>query len=182
MRNLAFLFLCASASMGCGAPMPSSDGGADASVEDPACAAPGLEPDLRPSPLMGAAVGANGALEEGQYVFSTTALRLKSTPAAGQRFMQAMGEINAELATQPGLLAYSFATSARCNVARTLTVWRDEASMYAFSTGAAHRAAVRAVGEMSRGGSRVTHWNGAASEANWPRAQEVLAASAGPTY
>lgn len=182
MRNITVFSLCASMAMGCGAPMISSDGGADAAVEDPACAAPGLEPDLRPSPLAGSAVDASGALAPGQYVFSTTALRLKSTAAAGQRFMQAMGAISAELATQPGLLAYSFATSTRCNVARTLTVWRDEASMYAFATGAAHRAAARSVGEMSRGGSRVTHWNGAASEATWPRAQEVLAASTGPTY
>lgn len=182
MKLTAVLLLSASVAVGCGAPMNTSDGGADGAAEDPACMVAGLEPDLRMSPLQGPAVDANGALAAGQYVFSTTQLRMKSTAAAAQRFNEVMGGIGAALETQPGLLAHSVATSTRCNTARTLTVWRDEAAMYAFSSGGPHANAVAAVSEISRGGSRVTHWNGPATDATWDNAALTLTASTGPSY
>jgi heme-degrading monooxygenase HmoA len=180
MRISTMILFFACISTGCGAPMLSSD--ADSAADDPACTVAGLEPDLRPTAFAGSAVGADGALVPGQYVFSTTALRMKRTAASAARFRQAMELITPALQTQSGLLAQATATSERCNVARTLTVWRDEASMYAFVRGAAHRAAVQSVGEISRGGSRVTHWNGSAAEATWANAAQVLEASTGPSY
>lgn len=182
MKLISMVLLSASLAIGCGAPMNTIDGGADGATEDPACAAEGLESDLRPSPLQGSAVDANGALMAGQYVFSTTRLKLRFTPAAGQRFNELMGPISTALASQPGLLAQSVATSTRCNVARTLTVWRDEASMYAFVSSSSHTAAMAAVSEVSRGGSRTTHWSGAQSQGSWEFAAQSLVASAGPTY
>lgn len=182
MQRMALVLLSATLAVGCGAPMSATDGGADGAAEDPACMAEGLESDLRPSPLQGSAVDANGALVAGQYVFSTTRLKLRFTPAAGQQFNALMGPISEELAAQPGLLAQSVATSTRCNVARTFTVWRDEASMYAFVSSRAHTAAMAAVSEVSRGGSRTTHWSGAHTQASWEIAAQSLVASTGPAY
>lgn len=180
--KLSIIVLFGALVVGCGAPMGAADAGADSAAEDPSCASEALEADLRPSPLQGSAVDANGALAAGQYVFSTTRLKLKFSATAGQRFNELMGAISTALESQPGLLAHSVATSTRCNVARTFTVWRDEAAMYAFVSSAPHAAAMAAVSEVSRGGSRTTHWSGAHTQASWEIAAQSLVASAGPGY
>lgn len=155
---------------------------ADASTEDPLCETGGLEPDFAGEPLQGSGVDASGRLAPGSYVLSTTRIRSLATLAARQRFQALMGGIMPTLATAPGLVAVSFGGSQRCATGRTLTVWRDEASMFAWVHTAPHQEAINSVREVSRGGSRVTHWNGDATQATWVRAAEVLRDSRGPEY
>jgi hypothetical protein len=169
------LLLALPALQGCGA-----DASPAPSATDP-CQRGTLEADFMGSPLAGPGV-TNGVLAPGRYVFSSTYLRLRPEPAAQMRFGQFMGPISADLRTRAGLVAYSAGTSASCGTARTLTVWRDEMAMYDFVSSPAHGAAVMGVAEVSRGGSVVTHWSGAATEATWAAGARQVAAITGPTY
>lgn len=152
--------------------------------EDPLadCTRDSLEADLQSSPLNGSAVQADGTLAPGSYVVSSTYLKLRPEPAAQGRFQELMGPIMQSLQAQQGLVALQLATSERCGTARTLSVWRDEAAMYGFVTGDAHVAAVRAVNEVSRGGSIVTHWSDDAQGVSWAKAAQQLGADTGPFY
>lgn len=117
------------------------------------------------------------------WVVSSTYLRLKSEPAAMARFGELMGPIQQALATQPGLLAIEFGSSMSCGTARTFSVWESEEAMFEFVAGPAHGAARAAVGEVSRGGSIVTHWTTArADQSTWDEAARRLAADEGPLY
>lgn len=154
----------------------------------PLCERGELEDDLS---FLGAAVGpavdpSTGKLKappaEG-WVISSTYLRLKSDPTAQMRFGQLMGPIQQALATQPGLLAIELGSSMSCGTARTFTVWESEEAMFDFVAGPAHGAARAAVGEVSRGGSIVTHWSTArADQSTWEEAARRLAADEGPLY
>jgi heme-degrading monooxygenase HmoA len=124
----------------------------------------------------------DGKLRAGNYVISATYLQLRQEPMAQQRFGELMGPILAELQTRPGLLAISLGTSSRCGVARTLSVWQEDIAMFGFVASPAHTAAVRAVKEVSRGGSLVTHWTGDAAQATWSAAAEHAAQDDGPLY
>lgn len=145
------------------------------------CERGALESDLQAAPLAGPGL-VNGALPPGRYVFSTTYLRLRPEPAAQQRFGALMEPIMADLMARPGLLAVALGVSAQCGTARTFTVWQDEVAMLDFVTGEAHGAAVAAVGEVSRGGSLVTHWLGEEDDADWSVAARRAAADEGPFY
>ncbi len=154
-------------------------------VEDPLadCTRDAIEADLRSfSPLSGPGVRADGTLAPGQYVVSSTYLKMRPEPAAQARFQELMGPISQSLQAQEGLVAIQLAASERCGTARTLTVWRDEAAMYTFVTGEAHMTAVRAVGEVSRGGSIVTHWSDSEQGVSWTKAAQQLGADTGPFY
>jgi heme-degrading monooxygenase HmoA len=143
------------------------------------CTRGAIEADLQSAPLAGPGVQ-NGELAPGQYVMSSTYLQLQ--PEKTARFAELIGPIMADLASREGLLAISLGNAPACSVARTLTVWRDETAMFEFVVGDAHAAAMRAVAEISRGGSVVTHWTGDQSTANWSHAAEQLAADDGPLY
>jgi heme-degrading monooxygenase HmoA len=154
-------------------------------VEDPLadCTRDAVEADLQSfSPMSGPGVRADGTLAPGRYVVSSTYLRMRPEPAAQARFQELMGPISQALQAQPGLVALQLAASERCGTARTLSVWQDEAAMYGFVTGDAHMAAVRAVGEVSRGGSIVTHWADDAQGVSWAKAAQQLGADTGPFY
>src|SRR5687768_13308 len=116
--------LCLSilASLSCGLPGP----------DESKCARGGLESDLKASPLAGADVDATGKLAPGNYVLSSTYLKLSLDPQGQKAFRDAMTRINTILPTQAGLSAFSLATSDECLTARTLSVWKDERSMFAF--------------------------------------------------
>ena len=146
------------------------------------CTRDSLEADLRSFPLTGSAVRADGTLEPGRYVVSSTYLRLRPEPAAQARFGELMGPISQSLQAQQGLVALQLATSERCGTARTLSVWRDEAAMYAFVVGDAHQAAIVSVEEVSRGGSIVTHWEDDERGVTWSTAAQRLGADPGPFY
>jgi heme-degrading monooxygenase HmoA len=152
--------------------------------EDPLadCTRGQMEADLESSPLAGSAVREDGTLAPGRYIVSSTYLRLQPGEVALARFQQLMGPIAQALETQEGLVAIQLAASERCGTARTLSVWRDAEAMYGFVVGPAHQAAVEAVGEVSRGGSIVTHWEDDERGATWEKAARQLAADPGPFY
>ncbi|WP_224371739.1 hypothetical protein [Hyalangium versicolor] len=147
------------------------------------CTRERLEEDLtRDLPLSGPAVREDGTLAPGQYILSSTYLKMKTDAQAQARFQELIGPINEALSRQPGLMAVAFASSERCKTARTFTVWKDEAAMYEFVTGDAHLAAMSAVSEVSRGGSIVTHWPDDERGASWEKAARQLGADEGPFY
>lgn len=154
----------------CGAP----------AVIEPDCTRDQTEADFQGFAMTGSAVDADGKLKPPaagtKYVISTTYLRLPKGEAAQKKFRELMAPIQAALPTQEGLVGLAFASSEKCTVARTLSVWRDEAAMYKFVASKAHADAVSAVGEVSRGGSQVTHWTGVETDATWDVARTRLAA------
>lgn len=92
-------------------------------------------------------------------VVSSTYLRLKDTEEAQQRFDELNGPITAELtAPAEGLMGLSIRISLECNTARTITVWESEEALMKFVLGDAHINAVRATGELSRGGTITDVW------------------------
>lgn len=142
-----------------------------------------MEPDFHAAfALQGPAVDANGQLLPGTYIISSTYLRMKSTDEALAEFEAASAGLDETLATQPGLMAIQYGGSESCNTKRTLTVWKDEASMYQFVSSPAHRRAMLKTGVMSRGNSIVTSWTGDERGATWNKALERLAQETRPTY
>jgi hypothetical protein len=119
--------------------------------------------------------------EAGGYVVATT--RLNLLPEGQKLFSKHVGAILGELQKQPGFVAYQTGFSEKCGVARTLTVWKDEESLYAFVTGPAHKAAIDDTSKMSRGLSNTTHFAATrAADATWTAAAQAIAADDGPFY
>jgi quinol monooxygenase YgiN len=121
-------------------------------------------------------------LPKGQYVISTTYLRLKNSRTTLQQFTALSTPMEAALRRNPGRVKSVTRLSESCNTARTLTVWKDEASMYEFVASPEHAAAMAAVLEVSRGGSIVTHWNDTEAGFTWQKAGASIAADTGPFY
>jgi heme-degrading monooxygenase HmoA len=171
---------------GAEAPAPASSAvssgaaAAAAGASDPRCTRAVLEPDMQYGmPLTGPGVDpATGALKpppEAGYFVSTTYLALKADAASGARFQELVGPVIGALQRQPGLRAVQFSSSKACGSVRTFTVWQDEASMHAFSSGAEHDRASDGISEVSRGGSAVAHWRAATlEEASWSYAARRL--------
>lgn len=148
----------------------------------------GQSPDGSPAPIAWTGPGADpetGELlpAEGTFVASTTYLALDGSPEAQARFGELMEPILGELFTNPDLVAVQLGMSPSCGTARTFAVWRSVEGMMRFVAGDAHSAAISSVGEVSRGGSVVTHWEGATIDSlDWEEATARLAADDGPTY
>jgi hypothetical protein len=116
-------------------------------------------------------------------VMSTTYLALRTDMATQNKFGAVLGPILPTLANQPGLLAVVFAKSAHCSTERTLSVWKDEMSMFAFVGTKEHTNAIDNVGVISRGGSAVTSWATTnPADATWAAAVPHLADGDGPFY
>lgn len=137
-------------------------------------------------PLEGPGVDADGSLrasDTGNYVVSSTYLRLHPTQEANDRFMELMGPISMTLANQPGLIALQTGGSMSCGTARTFTVWESEEAMYSFVASDAHANGIANVAQVSRGGSIVTHWDADTLEkATWDEALRQLSQHEGPVY
>jgi heme-degrading monooxygenase HmoA len=183
-RSLLGLFLVAGLS-GCSEESetpPATDPGA---VSD-GCLRGTLEADIAYLPRTGPKVDATGALmppSADGYVVSSTFLRLRPGDEAGRRFGELFAPIATQLQTQPGLEALQLATSASCQTARTLSVWASPEAMYDFVVSDTHYAAVKAVSEVSRGGSVVVHWTAQnVEQASWDEATKRLMAARGPFY
>lgn len=138
-----------------------------------------LEPDLFTLPLSGPGVSL-GVVKSGEYVLSSTYLRLIESDAASTKFWEVLTPIMEDLAARDGLVALSLGLSLECNTARTLSVWRDDIAMLEFVASPAHVAAVAAGDQLNRGGSVVMHWTGDETQATWKAASEQLAAFDGP--
>lgn len=145
------------------------------------CERGSIEPDFMAAPLAGPAIEAGG-LAPGEYLISSTYLQLGQDAEAQQLFETLIGPVVADLQTRAGLLALSLGSSAGCGTARTLAVWQDEAAMIGFVTGEAHGNAMLRVGDVSRGGSVVTHWVGDESSVDWAQAASRVGADDGPLY
>lgn len=163
-----------------GAPMPpapSTTASANAAQAYPGCQAPSIEPDLKPTPTQ--VVNAT-ATTAGDVWISSTYLALTPDPKGQATFRSLMTELLRVLPSTPGLISFEFSTSESCLSARTLAVWRDEASMNAFVRSPAHYAAMRQSNSLSRGTSTFTRWQGPIGSATWSHAAKVLAEQDGP--
>ena len=165
-------------------PTPSAQ--KDPVVMDDPCKKEVIEPDQAfLGPPSGPLVNADGKImsDEGVLV-ATTYLRLKA--GSQERFGDLVGPVFQELGmrmqTGQGLLAMTAAASDSCGVARTLTVWKDEASMMSFVLGPAHARAMQGTGDVSRGGSVTTTWRHEGGEVTWQRAATALKSHDGPVY
>lgn len=127
-------------------------GAADAGQPDerPAdCVSRTMESDLMfVTPLVGAGVDpATSSVRPPEpgtsYMVGVTYLQLLPGQESGQKMTELTQPIQAQLATQPGLLAAQIALSERCRTARTLTVWRDEQALVEFVASPAHLEAMR---------------------------------------
>lgn len=157
----------------CGA-MPDAD--ALPPIDESVCSKDRLEADGRDSNDL-------TALPAGQYVVSTTYLRLPLRRSAVARFSELSVPMEDELRANTGLVRATTRVSGSCNTARTLSVWKSEADMYRFVGSPAHARAMAAVAEVSRGGSVTTHWNASEAEATWQVATRKLAEDTdGPVY
>jgi heme-degrading monooxygenase HmoA len=170
---------------GCSEESDTPEAPAPGAVDD-GCPRGTLEADMAYLPWTGPKIDAAGTLmpppAEG-YVVSSTFLRLRPGDEAGRRFSELFGPIATQLETQPGLEALQLATSPGCGTARTLSVWASPEAMYDFVVSDAHYAAVKAVSEVSRGGSVVVHWTAQTVEqASWDEATKRLTAAKGPFY
>jgi heme-degrading monooxygenase HmoA len=108
-------------------------------------------------------------------VASTTQILVK--PEQFGYFLELAGAVQEQLASTDGFVALSLATEPNCGFARTLTIWRDEASMYTFVATGAHAEAMSHTWEIAVTG-KVTSWPIAASEMppTWDMARTQLAA------
>ncbi len=127
-----------------------------------ALAGPGLDPDA-------------GLVEpQAEYIVSTT--QILPIPDQQQRFLDLVADVGTQLDGQPGFVAYGLAIEPTCGFARTLSIWRDEASMLAFVGSGAHATAMAATAEVGVTG-RVTSFTVTAAELpiSWDTAIERIA-------
>lgn len=170
MRTTLTLLLTLAA---CG---PMEDADALPAVDETKCTKDSLEADGLDSDEL-------TTLPAGQYVISTTYLRLPHTKSALKRFNELVAPMTDELKAQQGLVRVTTRLSSSCNTARTLSVWKSELEMYRFVSGPSHAKAMGAVTQVSRGGSVTTHWAGSQADATWQKATQMLAADTdGPVY
>ncbi|HTN92648.1 MAG TPA: hypothetical protein VL242_53635 [Sorangium sp.] len=150
---------------GCG----SDSGGTAPQNSAPECTGGALEADLQASPLSGPGVDPEtGKLrpppEGSSYTISATFGVPLPGDAAREKYMQYFGAIQAQLASQPGLVAIQLAQSQSCGSGRTLAVWASTDEMYAFVMSPAHLAAMDAVSELIEPNYAVTHWEAASTD------------------
>jgi quinol monooxygenase YgiN len=140
--------------------------------DDTTCLRGVKEADLSPVAWSGPGV-VGGALPPGHYVIAAT--YLKGRPEGFDTFQQVLGPIITALPTTDGLVGYATQNSSSCFTARTLSVWRDEASMFQFVSSPAHSNAMAKVNQVSRGGSLTTHWSATEAGATLEEALAHLA-------
>lgn len=147
---------------------------------DPSCTRGTIEPDSQGEPWRGAGV-VGGKIPAGQYVLSATYIAMKPTAEAQAGFQNVWTPLEKKLDATDGLVGYRTFGSMQCATARTLAVWRDEASMFRFVGTAEHVAAIQKSTEISRGGGATTHWMDSEAGATLERSIELLVADQ-PTF
>lgn len=164
-----------------------SSTGTDTATGPAGCARDALESDfVKAGPMTGSAVDpATGELSSlpATFVVGTTYLTLKEDKDTKSAFFKALSPVQEQMKAAPGLLAVQLGMSNKCSTARTLSVWKDAASMFEFATSGAHADAANQIETLSRGDSVVLHWDGAtAADATWETALSKLGEDDGPTY
>jgi heme-degrading monooxygenase HmoA len=156
----ALLVLALGAGAACGDD-ESSDPQAVDSLAQTVCSAGVIETDLEVGTFSGPGVDpatSTLALAPGSYVVSATYGAPNATAQASGRWGELFAGIDAQLKSQPGLLAVQLSSSTSCGSGRTLAVWRDTDAMYDFVASPAHLEAMRAAGQVLKPGFAVTHW------------------------
>jgi quinol monooxygenase YgiN len=170
----AALFAC-----GCGDVPQVSDAG-----DPPDMTAPCVEDDLSsPGPFAGPGYDPQSGIigtPQAQYVAHATVIRLLPDPAKQQQFGAMVGPVIGRLVQSPGLVGFQVASSQKCGTARTVGVWKDISSMYAFVASDEHQAAAAKTYDVAAGGA-FTHWNVSPAQVpvTWQVAMEKLAAKGG---
>ncbi|WP_437585817.1 antibiotic biosynthesis monooxygenase family protein [Sorangium sp. So ce1000] len=138
------------------APLAECTGGVlEADLEADALTGPGVDPEtgkLRPPP------------EGSSYTVSATYGVRRQGDAVMERHLQIFGAIQAQLASQPGLLAIQLGYSPSCGSGRTLAVWASTDAMYDFVMSPAHLAGIDAADELLEPTYVVTHWETAETD------------------
>ncbi|WP_437806967.1 antibiotic biosynthesis monooxygenase family protein [Sorangium sp. So ce1078] len=158
------------AALGVILPGCADDAGATPPDAPPAeCTGGVLEADLQAEPLSGPGVDpATGKLrpppEGSSYTVSATYGIPRPGDAVMEKYVQYFGAIQAQLASQPGLLALQLGQAPSCGSGRTLAVWSSAEAMYEFVMSDAHLAAMDAVNELVQPNYAVTHWETASAD------------------
>lgn len=131
--------------------------------------------DFAGAPLMGPGFADGvyvGPTDAPVVVASTVLYVFEDDEAAFALFGQTVEQVVGALMQADGLLGFALGNSERCTAYRTLTVWRDMASMLAFVVNDAHLAAMEAAPDMAESGSRTVHWtvDPAVEPVDWPSA------------
>lgn len=138
------------------APLAECTGGVlEADLEADTLSGPGVDPEtgkLRPPP------------EGSSYAVSATYGVPRRGEGVMERYVQIFGAVQADLASQPGLLAIQLGQSPSCGSGRTLAVWASTDAMYEFVMGPAHLAAIDAADELLEPNYVVTHWETAETD------------------
>ncbi|ATB33925.1 hypothetical protein [Melittangium boletus] len=126
-------------------------------------------------PGFDSATGSAKAPVQEHYLAVTTLIVVGEDPNSGPRINELIGGMVGPLMGNPGLVAMSLSGSAKCGYGRTISIWKDEASMYAFFTSPLHVAAMNEAPAISRG-STSTHWEVSAQDVNisWDVARAKL--------
>ena len=122
------------------------------------------EADMQIVPFMGPAFGEDGALlaplPMPHLVATTTGWH---TPENRENLEAETTPPTMDLFTHDGLLGAGFAWSDKCGSARTITLWRDDASRKKFVFGQVHSAAIKNGLKYTRGWE-TTHWSETTSD------------------
>jgi hypothetical protein len=97
------------------------------------------------------------------YVAATTVLLESPDPTKQATFGKLVTPVMAELPALPGLVGYQLAISSKCHYARTLTVWKDTASLMGLVMSPSHVTAMGQAAGTSDGIATV-HWDIAAAD------------------
>jgi hypothetical protein len=119
----------------------------------------------------------NGGLQapiQASYVAATTVLL--QDPAKQARFNQLIAPVLADVPKMPGFVGVQLGLSAKCQYARTLTVWKDTDAMMGFVTSPNHATAVTNA-DQTGDGEAVVSWEMQPSDfpPTWAMARDHLA-------
>lgn len=113
-----------------------------------------------------------GSILPGDYHVATTYFALQ--PGKADVALDLSGPVIESLFEMPGFVAVTTGASTSCNTLRTLTVWENEAAMFAFVASPAHARAMTQTSTLSRGTSNTVAWDGSADSVSWQEAARRL--------
>jgi len=99
------------------------------------------------------------------YVAATHFLMKNNSQEAVETFQTLMNKLDPAIRSADGLLGATLTFSMKCGYGRTMTIWKDEASMMKFATSEAHATAVTKTSTIASH-FRTTHWK--EEDASWP--------------
>ncbi|MBV1858612.1 MAG: DUF3291 domain-containing protein [Nannocystaceae bacterium] len=143
-------------------PQTSADSSSTGLGSDPFLALSGCEEtDFEPTPFLGSAfdpeTGELLAPLEPPYVVAATAGWVTDKPEDAEALGMQSQIVSEDIFSHDGLIGVAFGGSDLCGSARTLSIWEDEKSMWAFVFASAHGEAMKLVpARVAAWGT--THW------------------------